>query len=179
MAPAASPWGATAGHDRYFVVCGKKTHQVECDTHNPFRCPPRVLWRDSLASRQRPHAEPSAARHSFNTAAALQPAPQHQQQHTAACAPCSKAAHSAATNCSQLGDTSTKQPASPPRPPSHAALRAQTHAPAHQLSALMQQFHAANCTSTSQCDCTLLAARALTIDSRPPYGEGREPESSN
>ena len=35
-----------------------------------------------------------------------------------------------------------------------------------------------NCISTPQCSCTLLAARALTLDSCPPHGEGREPEST-
>ena len=165
----------------------------KCDTHKPFRCPPRALWRDSLASRQRPHAEPSAARHSFNTAAALQPAPQHQQQHTAACAPCSKAAHSAATNCSQLGDTSTKQPASPPRPPSHAALRAQAHAPAQQYSYInnTQRMHSKSMQQTAhqhslehhtqRSQHTMLAMCALTFDSRliPRKREGENPRQQN
>ena len=151
----------------------------KCDTPSFLLRSPRVLWRGSLASRQRPCAAPHATRRLANNTAAMPPAPQRQQQHTAAYASCSNSAHSAATHCSQHVDTPNKQPASPPRLPSRAPLRAQTHAPAHQQPAFAQQIHAAYSISTSQCSSTLLAARALTLVSCPPYGERREPATTN
>ena len=159
----------------------KKKDQVENATHTLFRCLiSRVLWRDTLASRQRPRAAPRAAPRSLSTATAMQPAPQHQQQHTAVCAPCSNAAHSAAAHNSQHGGTASNQPAAPPQLPSHTATQAQQHAPAHQQSAIAQKTHAAYSisiclrTPMQRLRYTLLAVHALTFDScqHPPYGEG-------
>ena len=144
-------WPGCDGAPTSCTSCQKNTSGGKCDTPSFLLRSPRVLWRGSLASRQRPCAAPHATRRLANNTAAMPPAPQRQQQHTAAYASCSNSAHSAATHCSQHADATGRQPAAPPRPPSHAATQAQQHARAHQQSAAAQQIHAANSISTSHC----------------------------
>ena len=76
----------------------------------------------------------------------------------------------------------THQPSSQPHRLVRPVMQHCEHKHTHQLISFQHL-----CSSSMQqtapalhiAKCTLLAARALTIDSRPPYGEGREPESSN